>query len=233
MTAALWRQYRAYSALRARGFGGPKGRVAWALLGLLLWLPAAHPAAAQADTMATATPGVFENHSPNGALWRAAVVPGWGQAYNRQYLKIPLVYIGLAGFTAAALYVNNRYLLYRHAYLFIARENENGEPVFPEYAQDHADLLADLGLPAESELSEEEVASRRNRLEPQFRAQRDNLRRNRDLLYFGIVFWYGLSVLDAFISAHLLDFDIGEDLTVTFYPAPAASGLAATIRWGF
>ena len=80
---------------------------------------------------------------------------------------------------------------------------------------------------------DDETISRRNRLEPQFKAQRDNLRRNRDLLYFGIVFWYGLTVLDAFVSAHLLDFDVGEDLTVTFFPHPTASGLTATLRWGF
>ncbi len=194
-----------------------------------LWLPL--PAAAQADT--TAQTRLPENHSPNSALWRAAAFPGWGQAYNRHYLKIPLVYLGLAGFSAAALYANNRYLLYRHAYLFTARENTDGSPVFPEYTDDYARLINDLGLPPESDLTEEEVESRRARLEPQFRAQRDNLRRNRDLYYFGFAFWYGLSVLDAFVSAHLMDFDIGEDLTVSVYPAPAASGLRATVRWEF
>jgi len=194
-----------------------------------LWLPL--PAAAQADT--TAQTRLPENHSPNSALRRAAAFPGWGQAYNRHYLKIPLVYLGLAGFSAAALYANNQYLLYRHAYLFTARENTDGSPVFPEYTDDYARLINDLGLPPESDLTEEEVESRRARLEPQFRAQRDNLRRNRDLYYFGFAFWYGLSVLDAFVSAHLMDFDIGEDLTVSVYPAPAASGLRATVRWEF
>ena len=199
------------------------------------WHEATLPAAAQADpltTDTTATHSLTEPHSPKKALRRAIIVPGWGQYYNRHYLKIPLVYAGLGGFTAAALYVNSRYLLYRHAYLFTARE-EDGEPVFPEYADDYARLIEDLGLPPESELSDEEIESRRARLEPQFRANRDNFRRNRDLLYFGIVFWYGLSLLDAYVSAHLLDFDIGEDLTVSLYPHPSASGLTATMRWGF
>ncbi len=210
--------------------------VALALLlvgGLVLWPSLPLPAAAQADTTATAQTRLLENHSPNSALWRAAVFPGWGQSYNRHYLKIPLVYLGLAGFSAAALYTNNRYLLYRHAYLFTARENTDGSPVFPEYEVDYARLINDLGLPPESDLSEEEIESRRARLEPQFRAQRDNLRRNRDLYYFGFAFWYGLSVLDAFVSAQLMDFDVGEDLTVSVYPEPAASGLTATVRWGF
>ena len=209
----------------------------WALVLLLgvgvhLCPPTVPPASAQADTT-TAQTRLAEDHSPNSALWRAAVVPGWGQLYNRQYLKIPLVYAGLAGFTAVALYTNDRYLLYRHAYLFTARENADGSPVFPEYADDYARLLDDLGLSPEPENLTEEDISRSARLEPQFRAQRDNLRRNRDLLYFGFVFWYGLSVLDAFVSAHLMDFDVGEDLTVALYPAPATSGLTATVRWGF
>ena len=71
----------------------------WALvllLGVGLNLPL--PASAQADTT-TAPTRLAEDHSPNSALWRAAVVPGWGQLYNRHYLKIPLVYGGLAGFT--------------------------------------------------------------------------------------------------------------------------------------
>ena len=202
------------------------------LLGVGLNLCPPPSASAQADTT-TAQTRLAKDHSPNSALWRAAVVPGWGQLYNRQYLKIPLVYGGLAGFTAAALYTNDRYLLYRHAYLFTARENADGSSVFPEYANDYARLLDDLGLSPESEPLTEEDISRRARLEPQFRAQRDNLRRNRDLLYFGFVFWYGLSVLDAFVSAHLMDFDVGEDLTVALYPVPAASGLTVTVRWGF
>ena len=136
----------------------------WALVlllggGLNLCPPTAPPASAQADTT-TAQTRLAEDHSPNSALWRTAVVPGWGQLYNRQYLKIPLVYGGLAGFTAAALYTNDRYLLYRHAYLFTARENADGSPVFPEYVDDYARLLDDLGLSPESEpLTEEAMPS--------------------------------------------------------------------------
>ncbi len=188
------------------------------------------PAAAQTDTTATIERRLPENHSPKGALRRAAVVPGWGQYYNRHYLKIPFVYVGLGGFTAAALYTNNRYLLYRRSYLYTVTVDENGERTFPdEYADEYERLINDLGLGPVSELTESDF----DRLEPQFRAQRDNLRRNRDLLYFGIVFWYGLTMLDAFVSAHLLDFDVGEDLTVTLLPHPIAPGLTATLRWGF
>jgi len=40
--------------------------------------------------------GFDPDHSPRGALWRAAVAPGWGQIYNRDYIKVPFVWAGLA-----------------------------------------------------------------------------------------------------------------------------------------
>lgn len=190
----------------------------------------ASPVVAQTDTVSVVQ-RPLDRHSPNGALWRAAVLPGWGQVYNRQYLKLPLVYLGLGGITAAALYTNGRYLRYRHAYLFTASVDDSGNPNFPEYATDYARLLEELGLPPESSLTEEEIESRRARLQPQFLAQRNDLRRNRDLLYVGVVLWYGLSVLDAFVSAHLRDFDVGEDLSVTLYPDLTTPGMTAAIRW--
>ena len=173
-----------------------------------------------------------ETRRPSRAL-RRALAPGWGQLYNRQYAKIPFVYAGFGAFGGAAVLVNSKYLRYRHAYLYTAREDPDGAPVFPEYADEYALLLSDLKLAPESSLSNAEVKSRRARLEPQIRAQRDNFRRNRDLLYFGIVIWYGLTILDAFVSAHLFDFDVGEDLTLRMLGSPAAAGVTATMRWDF
>lgn len=198
------------------------------LLVASLW---AIPAHAQVDTTSAIQINPLEDHSPKGALWRGAVVPGWGQYYNKQYLKIPVVYVGLGGLTGAALYTNSRYLLYRHAFLFTAREDTSGSPVFPQFADDYEQLISELGLPPESSLTPEEIASRRARLEPGFRSQRDSLRRNRDLLYIGIGLWYGLSLLDAYVSAHMLDFDVSEDLSVTIFPHPDASGLTARVRF--
>jgi len=145
-----------------------------------------------------------------------------GQLYNRQYFKVPIVYVGLGAFAGGAILVNRRYLLYRHAYLYTARKNDDGTPVFPEYADDYAELLSDLALPPETALTPTEISDRRARLEPQIRKNRDNLRRNRDLLYFGTVLWYGLSILDAFVSAHLLDFDVGDELALSLRAIPGA-----------
>lgn len=182
---------------------------------------AAAPSVAQDDPRDTGDrrASFLESHSPRGALWRAAAVPGWGQYYNRQYYKIPLVWAGLGGLGASAVIVNREYLLYRHAYHWIDRE-EVPYNVPDSYEQDYFSLLRKY------ELTPEDAASRERELSDLFRRGRDNLRRNRDLLYIGIGLFYGLTILDAYVNAHLLEFDVGEDLTVAVRPIPAGFSAA-------
>ena len=194
---------------------------AWACC---VWLLAAGLAAGDAGAQVDSTRTL---RTPEQTL-RRAWVPGLGQIYNKQYVKLPFVYGGLAAFAGGALLVNERYLLYRHAYLFTARADADGTPHFPSYAGDYARLLRDLNLEPEETLSAQEVTARRARLEPLFRKQRDALRRNRDLLFVGFAVWYGLTILDAFVSAHLRDFDVGADLALSWRVAPAAMALQLT-----
>lgn len=161
------------------------------------------------------------DHSPSGALWRAAAVPGWGQIYNRQYYKLPFVYGGLAGIAYAAHSTHSSYASYRRAYWYAEpRLWENGVPQYPEFEQDYREFLIRENLPLDEELGEAEAAQRRQRLAPNLRRVRDNLRRNRDLLYIGVGLFYGITIIDAYVSAHLLDFDIGEDLSMQIAPSP-------------
>ncbi len=62
---------------------------------------------------------VIKKHNPKKASFRSAVLPGWGQAYNKKYWKIPIVYGALG--TTAAIFVFNleTYKSLKQAYIYI------------------------------------------------------------------------------------------------------------------
>src|SRR3954452_6819072 len=56
-----------------------------------------------------------KKHNPKIATLRSAILPGWGQAYNRKYWKIPIIY-GALGTTAGVFFYNLKtYKLLRKA----------------------------------------------------------------------------------------------------------------------
>lgn len=186
------------------------------------------PVVVAQSTDTTASAIIFQDsrlpvgHSPRGALRRAAMVPGWGQLYNRQYYKLPVVYLALGGILYNVITTNQDYKLYRCAYQYKA---------FQELVDAGS---RDSNPRSECEADYREVVQRANRSDvasSALRPVRNNLRRNRDLSIIGIGLVYGLTLADAFISAHLLDFDVGEDLTVSLRPLP--QGSQATVRFVF
>ena len=57
-------------------------------------------------------------HIPRIATRRSAIIPGWGQAYNKEYWKIPLVYGILAIPTGLYFYNNSYYKKTKFAYCY-------------------------------------------------------------------------------------------------------------------
>src|SRR5437867_4055391 len=57
-----------------------------------------------------------KKHNPHKATLYSAILPGWGQAYNREYWKIPIVYGALAVPAVTFLYNNKWYKKTRDAY---------------------------------------------------------------------------------------------------------------------
>jgi len=197
---------------------GPGIVVRLGILALLLaYTFGVAPARAQ-ESPAEAAP--VDSRTPMGALWRAAVLPGWGQAYNGQYVKLPFVYGAIGGLIYLAIVIDGNYDDYRRAYLFKAYQERVDAGVdesnpWAHFKPSYDDIAGSFGPISSTPL----------------RNQRDAFRRNRDLTILGAGLAYALTILDAYVSAHLLDFDVGENLSVRMRPAPSGVSVRATISF--
>src|SRR3569833_498790 len=55
-------------------------------------------------------------HDPHKATMRSLILPGWGQIYNREYWKLPLVYAAIGIPIGTYFYNNTWYKRTRDAY---------------------------------------------------------------------------------------------------------------------
>jgi hypothetical protein len=80
-----------------------------------VYLVAVGPVSAQEADTASVKP-VVASHSPNKAVIMSALLPGLGQAYNKKYWKVPIIY-GAGGTFAYYLgYFQDKYIKFRTAY---------------------------------------------------------------------------------------------------------------------
>jgi hypothetical protein len=70
-----------------------------------------------------------ETHSATSALWRAIVIPGWGQIYNHEYGKAGLLYMGLLG-SAVSLWSRQQMVEYHLKQLRLAREEGDSQDIY-------------------------------------------------------------------------------------------------------
>lgn len=146
-------------------------------------------------------------YSPRKAAIRSAILPGWGQIYNKKYWKLPIVYgaIGITGY----IFVDNinTYREYRSAYTI---RYKAALPAPDTDSTGYADLKEIY-----KKISPESI-----------RAARDQFRQYIDYsVLFFLLFW-GLNVVDASVDAHLKSFDVSPDLT--FNIKPCYSEMAGT-----
>lgn len=135
------------------------------------------------------------NHIPRKATRRSAIIPGWGQAYNREYWKIPIVYGVLAIPTVAYIYNQNYYKKTRFAFEARLKEQNGDSSDVPLIDPD----LKGLGL-----------GSLQN--------YRNSFRRDRDYSILWFLLAWGLQVVDATVFAHLRQFNISSDLSMQVHP---------------
>lgn len=137
--------------------------------------------------------------NPRKAILYAAILPGLGQAYNKKYWKLPLVY---GGFYAIAYHIdlyNDLYTEYK-GYLFDNLEN---------------------GLRGENDENPQV-----RRTTGQLRRIVDKSRRERDFMIILMGGMYLLQMVDAHVDAHLKEFDLNPNLQVSIEPSMDQSHIA-------
>lgn len=120
--------------------------------------------------------------APSRAAFYSAILPGLGQAYNKKYWKIPIVYAAIG--TGIYFYIDNNteYKKVRNAY----RRRLAG------FSDDQFQgRLTDDGL----------------------RQAQTTLRRNKELSLLVTVGLYALNIIDANVDAHLLQYNIDDNLS--------------------
>lgn len=145
--------------------------------------------------------------NPKKAVIYSAIFPGLGQIYNRKYWKLPIVYGGFLGFAYAISWNGRYYGDYSDAYNAIMSDD-------PYSTQSSAIWLPFTGKEL-SEISQSELTQ----YQTAFKNRRDYYRRYRDLSIIGTVALYALCMVDAYVDAHLFDFDISPDLSFKIEPA--------------
>lgn len=129
-----------------------------------------------------------KTHYPQVATIASAIIPGLGQAYNKKYWKIPIIWGGGLALYAVFDYNNTLYHQFKLASEQLSKEGSTSNP---DLSSKNSDYLNHY---------------------------REKYRRNTELtiIYMGV--FYVANIIDALVDAHLLDYDVGDDLALHWEP---------------
>ena len=127
--------------------------------------------------------------APSRAAFYSAVLPGLGQAYNKKYWKIPIVYAGMA--TGVYFYMRNDddYDRFRNAY----KRRLAGFTDDEFYGNGSTPVISNDRL-----------------IDAQKSAQK-----NKDVSIIVAVAFYLVNIIDANVDAHLKQYNISDDLSLS------------------
>ncbi len=129
--------------------------------------------------------------NPKKAMILSFVIPGAGQIYNKKYWKTPIVY-GAYGLMIYFIdFSSGQYKYLKQEYINAVDDDDNTE----------SELMKYKGW------GEDDIKS-----------ERDLYRKRMELSYIGLAAVALLSGIDAFVDAHLMGFDVSEDLTMKVGP---------------
>lgn len=131
----------------------------------------------------------YDPLAPSRAAFYSAVLPGLGQAYNKKYWKIPIIYAGMA--TGVYFYIRNDddYDRFRNAY----KRRLAGFTDDEFYGS-----------------GENPVISNDRLIDAQRSAQK-----NKDISIIVSLAFYLVNIIDANVDAHLKQYNVSDDLSLT------------------
>lgn len=141
--------------------------------------------------------------NPKVSLILSLAVPGTGQVYNGKWWKAPLVYGALIG---CGFWINNNtnnYLTLRDAY---KRKQRDLTHIFSGTRLDDAGVLKSL---------------------------RDRYDKQRQISYAVIVVAWLINGIEAFTDAHLMNFDVSDDLSLRLQPSAQSGNLGMGLVLSF
>jgi len=153
---------------------------------------------------------------PAKAAFYSAILPGLGQAYNKKYWKIPIIYAALG--TGVYFYINNNneYNRYRDAYKSRLAGFETDEFYYSA---------------AGEKLDEPRVTTERLETAQQF------YKKNKEISLLVILGMYALNIIEANVDAHLLQYNVDENLTLAphynFNQVNANNDVGLTLNFKF
>lgn len=123
--------------------------------------------------------------APAKAAFYSAILPGLGQAYNKKYWKIPIVYAALGTGIGIYAYNNKNYHNYRDEYKRRLAGTEDKTDGKYNY------------------LSDQQLISAQKQFQ-----------KNRDLSLIVTIGIYILNIVEANVNAHLMQFNVNENLSL-------------------
>ncbi|RMB63981.1 hypothetical protein EAX61_00955 [Dokdonia sinensis] len=146
---------------------------------------------------------------PAKAAFYGAVLPGLGQAYNKDYWKLPIVYGAMGTGVYFAVENNNEFQRYRTAFKErLAGRVDEFTIIDPETGELREVFTDDALIDAQ-----------------------DFFRRRKELSILITAGLYVLQIIEANVDAHLSQYDVSDD--ITFAPDMQPDDLGMAMSYGF
>lgn len=164
-------------------------------------------------------------HSAHKATMYSLMFPGLGQAYNKKYWKIPILYAGIGATIYAINWNTKNYKKYKSGFKDFTHLTEwkalsEDEKLVTEkpISDSYQDILEDDW--------DNTTTTKDTWFKTQLQNKKDSFKHDRDLSYIILVGVYVLNIVDAAVDAHFTNFNVNDDLTIRVEPAVSYSAFS-------